>query len=356
MDIMTTNGPPAIFATSQRSHVIRYREYIGDIITGSAGAFTIQKFALNPGVATTFPWLSQIAVNFEQYIFKGMIFEFKSTSADALNSTNTALGVVIIATDYDAVDSPFVTKQQMEQQQFCSSGRQSSSLLHPIECSRQQTPIVQLYVRGTPGFPSGSDPRLWDLGNTYVATQGAQGSAVNIGELWVSYEVEFFKPQFNVNPATSGAHFQCGDGTTNITNTNLFFNQHLSNGSPDIGVTLGTVATGNPNTINLPTNDAAQTLYFISMTWYGDAGSVVTAGSRTYVNSNSMSFWQNDTGLSNQVDAGTTQDALNCEFVSKKLAPGGAAILLSNTTAWVPPANCKYADIWVMKIPQSILA
>jgi hypothetical protein len=39
-----------------------------------------------------FPWLSNIAQNFESYKLRGLVFEFKSMSGDALTSTNTALG------------------------------------------------------------------------------------------------------------------------------------------------------------------------------------------------------------------------------------------------------------------------
>lgn len=77
----------------QQPIIITHREYIGDVITsGTAGAFKTNTYYINPGLNKTFPWLSQIAQNFESYRMLGCAFEFKSMSSDALNSTNTALG------------------------------------------------------------------------------------------------------------------------------------------------------------------------------------------------------------------------------------------------------------------------
>jgi predicted nucleic acid-binding Zn ribbon protein len=81
----------------QRS-VITHREYITDIVTSStAGAFSYVTYSINPGQDSLFPWLSNIAQCFEAYKMHGLVFEYKSMSADALNSTNTALGQVILS-------------------------------------------------------------------------------------------------------------------------------------------------------------------------------------------------------------------------------------------------------------------
>lgn len=49
-------------------------------------------YSVNPGQQVSYPWLSTIAANFESYRIIGQLYEFKTMSADALNSTNTALG------------------------------------------------------------------------------------------------------------------------------------------------------------------------------------------------------------------------------------------------------------------------
>lgn len=82
--------------SGNRTFVVSHREYIQDIVSSSsAGAFKIDSFLINPGDPATFPWLSNLAQNFEEYRIHGMIFQFKTTSANALNSTNTALGTIV---------------------------------------------------------------------------------------------------------------------------------------------------------------------------------------------------------------------------------------------------------------------
>lgn len=174
---------------------LRHREFLGDIISSATpGAFQIQNYSINPGLAASFPWLAKVVGStFQQYRINGLVYEFRSMSADALNSTNTALGSVVMSADYDSKDSPFSTKQQMENTMGGVSCKPSSCMLHGIECARNQTSVSELYVRAK-AVPSGSDVRLYDMANFYVATVGCQGANVNLGELWVSYDITFFKP------------------------------------------------------------------------------------------------------------------------------------------------------------------
>lgn len=173
---------------------IRHREYLGDIISSSTpGAFQIQSFPINPGLTATFPWLANVCgATFQQYRINGMIFEYRSMSADALNSVNTALGTVVMCTDYDSADVPFTSKQQMENTMFGVSCKPACNMIHAIECARFQTSISELYIRAY-GIPPNTDPRLYDMGNFYIATVGMQGSSVNCGELWVTYDVSLIK-------------------------------------------------------------------------------------------------------------------------------------------------------------------
>jgi hypothetical protein len=138
--------------------------------------------------------LSIIAQNFEQYKLRGVIFEFKSTSADALNSTNTALGEVIMATEYDSKKQDFASKLEMQNHEYAVAAKQSQSMLHPIECAHPLSTLDCLYLR-TGQVPVGADQRMYDFGKFQIATMGQQGSNVDVGELWVTYEVEFLKPR-----------------------------------------------------------------------------------------------------------------------------------------------------------------
>lgn len=172
-----------------------HREFIKDIITSSnAGEFKLEAFRLNPGNVNTFPWLSGIAHNYQQYRINGMVFYYRSMSANALNSTNTALGTVAAATNYNASDGNFTSKYQMENSEFGGSVRQSADLEHPIECARNQTTLNELYVAPGGIYPPGDDRKTYDLGTFQIATVGGQAPSVNVGELWVTYSVTFLKP------------------------------------------------------------------------------------------------------------------------------------------------------------------
>lgn len=173
---------------------INHREFLGDLYSSpTANTFDIQSFPINPGLNSTLPWLSQVCgATFQQYRINGMVFEFRSMSSDALNSTNTALGCVTMATDYDSADSPFTSKQQMENTEFGVSCKPSSNMIHAIECAPRLTTATELYIRAVDN-PANTDIRLYDWGKFYVATSGCQGTSVNLGELWVSYDITLIK-------------------------------------------------------------------------------------------------------------------------------------------------------------------
>lgn len=222
---------------------IKNREYIGDVITSStAGAFKIETFPLNPGLNATFPWLSKIASNFEQYMFLGVIFEYVSNSGDAITGTNTALGKLIMATDYNAGNAPFNTEQQMLITEFSNFGKPAVNLLHAIECSSDQRPQLLNYVRSA-AVPAGQDVKTYDLGNTSFASIGQQGTNVNVGALWVSYDVFLCKPI--LDPGTdplSSLHLQLNT----ISSGNLIGNVVSSSGDMQFTYTSKSVTIQNP--------------------------------------------------------------------------------------------------------------
>lgn len=184
-------------AATDGSIVISHKEYIRDIRSGpnfNGKEFHAQSFRLNPGDANTFPWLAQISSNFQQYRFEGLCFHFKSMSGDALTSTNTALGSVIMSTIYDAVQESPTSKQEMENTEYAQSIKPSQTATHFIECAKSKSTLTELYVNQNPTKQKG-DPRFYDFGKFTIATEGMQAANTVLGELWVSYQIRLFKPQ-----------------------------------------------------------------------------------------------------------------------------------------------------------------
>jgi len=255
--LMSSGSGPPVFGSG--STEIKHREYLQDI-TSSTG-FNIQGFSINPGLEGTFPWLSIIAQNFEVYELLGLVFEYKATSAIAVNSTNTALGTVILSTEYDSINPPFASKQEMEAHEFTVATSPAESVIHGVECAPRMGVLDKAYLRSsTP--PEGTDIRMYDKGTFYIATQGMQAASV-IGELWVSYHVRLLQPQLVYQPSALGyLHLRSTE------NTGAAFAPPVTALGGALPYTLTSDGTG----IVL---DEGQ--YFINQTQYGLAGSVAIA-------------------------------------------------------------------------------
>lgn len=185
---------PQMMSTG-RGIVVRHREYIGEVLTSpvTSGAFSVQQYTLNPGNVATFPWLSCIATQFEQYKPKGIIFEFKSTATDT--TTAASLGSCIMSADYDCYDSFPQSKFDMLQMAYSQESKMSDSMAHGIECSPEEIQRKVFYVNGI-GRATQGDLRDAILCNFFVATQGGGLPAgQSVGSLYVHYEFEFFKEQ-----------------------------------------------------------------------------------------------------------------------------------------------------------------
>lgn len=199
----TLTGEVPSFGKTDNSTRVRHREFITDITASETPtAFNNASYVIQPGNSALFPWLSSLAQNYQQYRVHGMVFMFKSTTSDY--SAAGALGKIALATNYNVRDSSFVNMQELENAEFSVSGKPSLSRIHPIECAATNgVPLIK-WVRDTQYDSSGGDDRLYDVGKFQVATQGLPASTAGaiIGELWVTYDIEFFKPIVGRNPTT----------------------------------------------------------------------------------------------------------------------------------------------------------
>lgn len=185
-----TNAPAYLNAPGGSVRV-RHREFLWDIV-GSV-EFAWDEFAINPGVPETFPWLSAIAARFESYKFHSLRFCYEPAVS------TTTPGTVILAVDYDASDIGPETKT------VALSYRGAVRAAPWDECAfiAQQDDLHKAksnYVRSGLA-PSGTDIKMYDVGNLYVATQG-QAAATAVGELYVEYDVELMTPQLNADAPT----------------------------------------------------------------------------------------------------------------------------------------------------------
>lgn len=257
--------PPSMHTRSGDT-IIAHREYITDILTSATpGAFNIQSFKINPGVSSTFPWLSEIASSYEEYEMLGCVFEFKSTSSDALNSTNTALGYVLQGTNYNAAAPNFQNKLAMLNTQYSTDCKPSQSCLHPIECDPHFNPMMSQYVRSG-AVPAGEDAKTYDLGNYQIATGGMQAASVVIGELWVTYQIALRKPVFGPQQGAGimSDHWRLATvSSANVMGTNAY----IQPGSSINGTVL-------PMSYTFPTSISSGSFLFV---WTAIASSAAVA-------------------------------------------------------------------------------
>lgn len=326
--------------------IVRHREYIGDI--NSTSAFTLAAYPINPGRSETFPWLSGIAQNFEQYRMRGCLFEFLSTSSDAIlaSASSAALGTVNMATEYDSLETNFSSKREMLNHEFANSRKPSQSFIHPIECKKSRTAINEQYVRTNAALPAGADLRLYDLGKFQIATEGMQAATGVCGELWVTYEVELFKAKYETTYVNDGLsdHFKL---ITPSQISPLGSSATLTAGSTLGGTVTGTNVYTFPNTVSpgdrflftwniTASNSVAITFPVVSTT--GCVG-VPFFGS-------SSSYAQILTPI-----AGTTSAAAAMTYMLSIVSPGATVTL---GTAGVLPSTGANGDLIVTQVASGL--
>jgi hypothetical protein len=260
-NVLTNGAQIPKFSTTRQTNIVSHREYLGDIV-GTAG-FSNRKYPINPGNATTFPWLSSIAQNYQQYRIHGLIFEFRPLITDFV--TSGAPGVVIMATNYNADEPLYTTKQQMENSEYAVSVKPTLNLIHGVECALGQTVLSELYVRNA-ALATNLDLKFTDLGNFQFATQA--NPVQTLGELWCSYTIEFFKP---ILPKEVGAGIQSSIVyQNNASSLNPFGTTRISLTGDLEGFAL---AGSQISFIGQPGNE-----YFIMFNWVGNS----TAGAVSY--------------------------------------------------------------------------
>lgn len=338
-------GPPSMH-TDGSDCIITHREYITDVVSSSTpGAFKINNYYINPGLVFTFPWLSYMGQGFEEYQPLGVMFEFKTTSSDALNSTNTALGTVIMATNYNAGSANFADKQSMENSQYSMSFKPSESCLHPIECDPSMRPMVSQYVRSS-SVPSGQDPKTYDLGNFQIASTGMQAASVVIGELWVTYQFILRKPIYG--PQLSGGilsdHYYC----TGAQNASPMGTTRTLRANSSIGGSLSATAYSFPVNIN-------QGNFLLAIRWTNGSGVTIGEPLVTITNGSLLQVFNNGTvAQAYSPVGGATSSNLELIGVISVNAPGQNSCTITLSGGGVIPGTSN-VDLFITQYNNTIL-
>lgn len=193
---------------AEGSLTIRHAEYIGNIlgnsyVSGSSGPvnqFQNTTFAINPALETTFPWLSQVAQNYDEYTMISCVYTYRTMVTDfAANSGQ--VGQVYMAAQYNNNDTPFQTTRAFLDYASAVSGKTSQTIMMGLECDPSKISMPGgKYTRTGPALP-GVDLNTLDSGILNIAVVGTPESYANqiMGQLWVSYVVQVRKPKSFVN-------------------------------------------------------------------------------------------------------------------------------------------------------------
>jgi len=166
--------------------VIEKKELVG-YIEGSTD-FRNNVYEVSLTNQDLFPWLSSISNNFAEWKSEYIRFHFESTSSNALNSTNTALGQVVMCANYDVKTPVFNSLFAAMQDPHSRIAKPATSFVYDLDW---KSAFVgrdgKLFVQG------GSSERSTTLAKFQIITQGMQASA-QIGVLYISYKIRFYKP------------------------------------------------------------------------------------------------------------------------------------------------------------------
>jgi len=337
---------PEFQSIGQRSTVVRHREFIQDVVSSAtANAFELTQFRIQPGDSQTFPWLSQVAQNYEQYRFHGLLFEFKTTSG-SISSTGQ-LGTVVLATQYNSLSSAFINKQQMENYEFASSIVASQSVVHPIECDPKQTQCNGIFNVAT-DITNPGDIRLYDLGRFNLATVGMPNSLETVGELWVSYDICLYKPRLFADSGNVADHYQIP--ASDLSGATYFgVNSKLTSGSD--GITFLSAGT------ELSFNYGVNGNFMVNYTVFGVGGAATPAdpimtGSNGVTDLNLM---DGDTVSQYSLVYQATSSNLHAIAYFSVVQPSGTGLFPTITfSAGTFPTTPTGADLIITRLPSDL--
>jgi hypothetical protein len=192
-------GPEAenipMFSKGVHGNRVQHREFVKFLVAPTVPAdFSCEAQPLSLTNSALFPWLTGIASHYQRFRVHGMVFYFRSTSTDYLNS-----GTVALTVNYNATEEKYTNMPAVLNSMFAASAKPSVSFCAPVECDPRAMPDGY-YVRHERSTTGTTDTRMSTVGLLNIVTQGLTLPASTVlGELWVTYDVELISPYLGNN-------------------------------------------------------------------------------------------------------------------------------------------------------------
>jgi hypothetical protein len=182
------NSKPT-FSQTRDGLRVHHREYIGDVGTNTSGFAIVTTLQLNPGLSGVFPWLSQLAQNFECYEFHKLRFVYQASCP------TSQAGTLYMALDYDSGDAAPANKAGMMSNMSAVSSSIWASNGIEYDCAMRQY-MSNRFTRNA-SLAANQDIKTYDAGNLYFAIEGA--ATTSPGNIFVEYDISLRIPQIPSN-------------------------------------------------------------------------------------------------------------------------------------------------------------
>jgi hypothetical protein len=224
------------------------REYVTRVVSPpTPGDFSNGSYSINPGLSGVFPFMSQIAANYDEYEFKHLVFHYKPTISRA--SQSGAMGSILLACNYNAGAPKFDDYREMIEYMGAMECRICDEAVFGVECDpSKRAGKATEYVR-TGMVPVGEDIKTYDLGLFQIATADISASdypaGTLLGHLFVEYEIVLGKPKL----------------FTALGKT-ILMDKFRSNSGLSMAVPLGVVIASDHNTLGCVLDSAQDRIIF----------------------------------------------------------------------------------------------
>lgn len=339
---------PVMHSGEEVTRVCR-REYLGDVLSSAtANAFSMVTIPVNPGLDDFLAWGSGVFRNYQEYCIKGLMVQFISSCSGY--AAAGAIGTVTIAADYNAAAPRPTGQVPLEYLSGSRVSKASDDCDWYMECDPAKATTKNKYIR-CGDVPAGQDVRLYDWCNLYVASSGVPTASLNLGKIYIVYDIAVYKPKIGTSLGINMAQYYTTAHTVAnalgaLTHTKIFDN---------IGVDFATAT--NVDTMTFRRGTFGN--FYVILSWYGDTPTTALAypviglvNTRWMKDSFRVSPTIPGANIYEAPGPGGAHTAAHLEFAIEVIDPAvTAGITVTNTITDIPVGTSKALQISVFEMP-----